>query len=101
MRISRLPKRGKPLFIRQLQSVDELQCELYLPWSARVSSMQEGGGNSVLCGKDIDSNSFSYLNELRRVALKAVLRDLDPPVVAIEQVERLCHQLQLDPVARI
>jgi hypothetical protein len=66
-----------------------------------VGGSQESGRNPVLCREDIDSNSFTGLHELRRVADEAILRDLDALVVSVQKVEGLGHQFQFDPVADI
>ena len=80
-------KREKPLFITQLQSVDQFQCELNLPRSIGVRGAQERRRHPILRGKDIDSNRFSRFHKLGRIALKTILCDLNALVVAIKQVE--------------
>ncbi len=56
-------------------------------------------GYEVFGREDIDSNGLIRMNELRRVALETILRDLDALVVAIQQVEGFGLELQLRPQA--
>jgi hypothetical protein len=63
--------------------INQLQSQLYLPWSVGIGSAHNARGYAVLDWKNIDSNGLSRLDKLRRVAHETILRDLHAPVVAV------------------
>src|SRR5450755_1496130 len=82
-------------------SKNQLQRELDLARSVRVRGLEKAGRNAVLGGKDVDFSSVSRLNKLGGISDEAILRDLNPPVVAVQQIEGLGHQFQFHAVAGI
>ncbi len=58
-------------------------------------------GTRYCAGKVVDSNGVSGFDKLRRVYYEAILRDLDPLIIAIQQIERLGDQFQFQALPEL
>src|SRR5208282_4249549 len=81
-------------------SEPEFERQLHLPWCIGAGGYQEIGVGGVVAGIGGSANSRLPQHELPGRAGKAAIGDGHALVIAVEQVEALGHQLQLEVLSQ-
>jgi hypothetical protein len=77
------------------------QGELYLARGIRIVRPRQARRHLVIRWEVDESQLLCGLQELHNVGLEAVIRNIDALIIAIQEIERFRHKIQLCALVRV